>query len=114
MACHGASTSTDSQSGSLHYADWRPVCLQPGAAETSAFHYNAAVNACATSGLWQSALDLLLLGVKKKESCPILLNIFLEDGGRMVGLYLSSVIPCHCSLAAGKHKGHTRHDSKKI
>lgn len=114
MACHGASTSTDSESGSLHYADWRLVCLQTGAAETSAFHYNAAVNACATSGLWQSALDLLFLGVKKKDSCPILLNIFLEDGGRMVGLYLSSVIPCHCSFAAGEHKGHTRHDSKKI
>ena len=74
--------------------------FHPGAAETSAFHYNAAVNACATSGLWQSALDLLLLGVKNGR--------WGQDGRT-----ISSVIPYHCSFAAGEHKGHTRHDSNK-
>lgn len=39
-----------------------PVLLEwLGAAETSVFHYNAAINACARSGIWQVAIDLLTL-----------------------------------------------------
>lgn len=40
----------------------REVGCFEGAAETSTFHYNAVMNACSTSSLWQTALGLLMPG----------------------------------------------------
>ena len=74
MECHGASTSTDSQSGSLHYADWRLVSIQ----------VPRRLLPSTTMLLWMLALPAVFGNLLWICCC---LALRMEDGGRMVGLF---------------------------